>query len=345
MSQNLSLYTVSAGSLKRSIKNWRRGKVLGSGSFGTVYEGITDDGRFFAVKEVSLIPADQERIDQLQQEISLLSKFEHENIVRYLGTDKDDSNLYVFLELVSKGSLMSLYRNYRLHDTQVTKLNDIKSTKGTLLWMAPEFSVLEKRSASINHLVVVAEVSDFNQVLGNPHSIQKLPWFVEFLSEGFNDVPHSWLPLKRSIKNWRRGKVLGSGSFGTVYEDIIWYKSNWHLSSAADGLGFLAVKEVSCIISRIRHSVRIDQLQQVLAVLYQIGGGKLPSIPEDLSEDAKDFIRKCLQVNPSDRPTALDLLQHPYLRTPPSHMPSTSRLFNAMILLDEMKGIEGDIPI
>jgi len=36
------------------IRSWNRGMLLGSGSFGNVYEGISDEGVFFAVKEVSL---------------------------------------------------------------------------------------------------------------------------------------------------------------------------------------------------------------------------------------------------------------------------------------------------
>ncbi|KAL3382433.1 hypothetical protein AABB24_002126 [Solanum stoloniferum] len=104
-----------------SIKSWQKGDLLGSGSFGTVYEGFTDDGFFFAVKEVSLIdPGNQQSLFQLEQEISLLSRFRHRNIVRYHGTNKDESKLYIFLELVTKGSLVSIYRKYRLRDSHVS---------------------------------------------------------------------------------------------------------------------------------------------------------------------------------------------------------------------------------
>ncbi|KAL7176472.1 hypothetical protein ACSBR2_029912 [Camellia fascicularis] len=170
------------------VGDWVKGQLLGRGSFGSVYEGIADGGFFIAVKEVSLLDqGDQGRqsISQLEQEIALLSQFEHENIVRYYGTDKDESNLYIFLELVTKGSLLSLYQKYNLQDSIVssytrqilhglkylhernvvhrdikcanilvhangsvkladfglakaTKLNDIKSCKGTPYWMAPE---------------------------------------------------------------------------------------------------------------------------------------------------------------------------------------------------------------
>ncbi|KAL6204028.1 hypothetical protein ACLB2K_021298 [Fragaria x ananassa] len=52
----------------------------------------------------------------LNREIALLSQFEHENIVQYYGTQKDGSKLYIFLELVTKGSLQKLYQTYHLTD-------------------------------------------------------------------------------------------------------------------------------------------------------------------------------------------------------------------------------------
>ncbi|XP_050375738.1 mitogen-activated protein kinase kinase kinase 1-like isoform X2 [Argentina anserina] len=112
------------GKFRRSVSSsWQRGQLLGSGSYGTVYEGFTDDGFFFAVKEVSLLDQGsqgKQSLLQLEQEIHLLSQFEHDNIVQYLGTDKDESKLYIFLELVTKGSLASLYSKYLLRDSQVS---------------------------------------------------------------------------------------------------------------------------------------------------------------------------------------------------------------------------------
>ncbi|KAL3729651.1 hypothetical protein ACJRO7_026736 [Eucalyptus globulus] len=107
----------------RWITQWEKGQFLGSGSFGSVYEAISDEGFFFAVKEVSLLDQGsqgKQSLLQLELEISLLSQFKHENIVRYLGTDKDDEKLYIFLELMTKGSLASLYQVYHLKDSQVS---------------------------------------------------------------------------------------------------------------------------------------------------------------------------------------------------------------------------------
>ncbi|KAG9156363.1 hypothetical protein Leryth_009220 [Lithospermum erythrorhizon] len=111
------------GRLIRPISSWVKGRHLGSGSYGSVYEGYADGGFFFAVKEVSLLDQGdrgREIIYQLEQEMDFLSQFEHINIVRYLGTDKDDSNLYIFLELLPQGSLLSLYQRFCFQDSHVS---------------------------------------------------------------------------------------------------------------------------------------------------------------------------------------------------------------------------------
>lgn len=52
--------------------------------------------------------------------------------------------------------------------------------------------------------------------------------------------------------------------------------------------------------------------------MFKIGNSKeLPPIPDHLSEEGKDFIRQCLKRDPSSRPTAVDLLQHPFVRNAP----------------------------
>lgn len=49
--------------------------------------------------------------------------------------------------------------------------------------------------------------------------------------------------------------------------------------------------------------------------MFKIGNSKeLPVIPEHLSDDGKDFVRLCLQRNPHHRPTAAQLLEHPFVK-------------------------------
>ena len=52
-----------------------------------------------------------------------------------------------------------------------------------------------------------------------------------------------------------------------------------------------------------------------VAAMFKIGNSKeLPPIPDYLSDEGKDFVRQCLQRNPLHRPTAVRLLDHPFVK-------------------------------
>lgn len=49
--------------------------------------------------------------------------------------------------------------------------------------------------------------------------------------------------------------------------------------------------------------------------MFKIGNSKeLPTIPDHLSDDGKDFVWQCLQRNPLHRPTAAQLLEHRFVK-------------------------------
>ncbi|OAY80522.1 Mitogen-activated protein kinase kinase kinase 1, partial [Ananas comosus] len=48
--------------------------------------------------------------------------------------------------------------------------------------------------------------------------------------------------------------------------------------------------------------------------LFKIGRGEQPPIPNFLSTDARDFISQCVKVNPDDRPSTSQLLEHPFVK-------------------------------
>ncbi|VFQ96108.1 unnamed protein product [Cuscuta campestris] len=52
-----------------------------------------------------------------------------------------------------------------------------------------------------------------------------------------------------------------------------------------------------------------------VAAIFKIGNSKdMPDIPDHLSTEAKSFVRLCLQRDPSARPTASQLLEHPFVK-------------------------------
>ncbi|KZV22732.1 mitogen-activated protein kinase kinase kinase 1-like [Dorcoceras hygrometricum] len=270
-------YTVSPnGSFRCYISSWQKGDFLGSGSFGTVYEGFTDDGVFFAVKEVSLLDngsQGQQSLYQLEQEISLLSQFQHENIVRYLGTDKDDAKLYIFLELVTKGSLAKLYQKYRLRDSQVSAYT--RQILNGLNYLHCR-NVVHRDIKCANILV---DVSGF----------VKLADFGLAKATKMNDIKSC-----KGTPFWMAPEVVNRRNHGYGRAADIW--------------------SLGCtVLEMLTGQIPYSHLEGMQA-LFRIGRGELPSIPSNLSKDAQDFILKCLQVNPDNRPTAAQLLEHPFIK-------------------------------
>ncbi|RLN08096.1 hypothetical protein C2845_PM11G24570 [Panicum miliaceum] len=136
--------------------------------------------------------------------------------------------------------------------------------------------------------------------------------------------------VKRRITNWTKLELVGAGSFGRVYKAV-----------SEDGFIF-AVKEASLIGPQSNAKQSASQLEQEETVLsiflefvsegslvsayekrqleestvsvsafYQIRRGQLPPVPSSLSLVAREFIHKCLRVNPDGRPSADELLALP----------------------------------
>ncbi|KAL0393145.1 UNVERIFIED_CONTAM: Mitogen-activated protein kinase kinase kinase NPK1 [Sesamum radiatum] len=93
---------------------WRKGELIGCGAFGRVYMGMNlDSGELLAVKEVAISANSaskktQEYIRELEKEVNLLKNLSHPNIVRYLGTAREEDSLNILLEFVPGGSISSL---------------------------------------------------------------------------------------------------------------------------------------------------------------------------------------------------------------------------------------------
>ncbi|CAJ1963606.1 unnamed protein product [Sphenostylis stenocarpa] len=257
--------------------SWQKGDILGKGSFGTVYEGFTDDGNFFAVKEVSLLDhrsQGRESIFQLRQEISLLSQFRHDNIVQYLGTNKDNDKLYIFLELVTKGSLAFLYQRYCLVDSQVS---------------AYTRQILSGLKYLHDRNVVHRDIKCANILVDASGSVKLADFGLAKVAK-LNDV-----------------KSVGGSLYWMAPEVVTMRNHGYGLAADIWSLG-------CTVLEMLTRKPPYSHLGEcLLDAQFRIGRGKLPPVPESLSTDARDFILTCLQVNPNKRPTAAQLLDHPFV--------------------------------
>jgi mitogen-activated protein kinase kinase kinase 1 len=268
-----------------TITNWGKGGLIGKGSFGSVYKGSNEKGSFFAVKEVSL--RNKKSLGLLRNEIAILKRLDHENIIQYYGTDKDEEMLYFFLELVSNGTLEQAYKNCPFKESQVSHytrqiLQGLKYLHGC--------NVIHRDLKCANILV-----TEFGNI--------KL---ADFGLSKFMEDSQSLKPGLGSLL-WMAPEVANPKSGGYDFRADTW------------SLG-CAVVEMSTG-KYPQYNVR-----DALALERAIRKGTGPLIPNSLSHTLTDFINKCLQPDPNKRPTAAELLAHPFVNESSCTQPDLSEL-------------------
>ncbi|KAK9927167.1 hypothetical protein M0R45_024366 [Rubus argutus] len=229
---------------------WKKGRLLGRGTFGHVYLGFnSENGDMCAMKEVTLFADDaksKESAQQLGQEIALLSRLRHPNIVQYYGSETVEDKLYIYLEYVSGGSIYKL-------------LSRVWDIKGANILVDPCGRV---------------KLADFG--MAKHITGQSCPL-------SFKGSPY-----------WMAPEVIKNSNGCNLAVDI------WSLG---------------CTVLEMATTKPPWSQYEWVAAMFKIGNSKeLPGIPGHLSEDGKDFVRLCLQRNPLHRPTAVQLLEHPFVK-------------------------------
>ncbi|KAK6924251.1 Protein kinase domain [Dillenia turbinata] len=273
---------------------WKKGKLLGRGTFGHVYLGFnSESGQMCAIKEVRLVLDDQnsrECLKQLNQEISLLSQLSHPNIVQYYGSELGEETLSVYLEYVSGGSIHKLLQEYGAFGEPVIQ---------NYTWQ-----ILSGLAYLHGRHTVHRDIKGAN-ILVDPNGEVKL---ADFGMAKHIASSSSMLSFKGS-PYWMAPEVVMS--------------TNGY-SSAVD------IWSLGCTILEMATSKPPWSQFEGVAAIFKIGNSKdIPEIPNHLSNEAKSFIRLCLQRDPSARPTALQLLDHPFVRDQ-----TTTRAANISITRD-----------
>ncbi|XP_024966136.1 G-type lectin S-receptor-like serine/threonine-protein kinase At4g27290 [Cynara cardunculus var. scolymus] len=80
---DLDLPLFSLSTLLSATNNFSFNNKLGEGGFGPVYKGFLDDGREIAVKRLS--DSSTQGVEEFKNEVIVISKLQHRNLVRILG--------------------------------------------------------------------------------------------------------------------------------------------------------------------------------------------------------------------------------------------------------------------
>lgn len=97
------------------LKNFKVVKQIGNGQFSVVYRAIyIPTGQFVALKCIRILELEdmKTRLDCIN-EISLLQRLDHENIIKFYTSFVESNDLYIVLELADCGDLAQLIKHFR----------------------------------------------------------------------------------------------------------------------------------------------------------------------------------------------------------------------------------------
>ncbi|EOD48154.1 Map kinase kinase kinase [Neofusicoccum parvum] len=273
---------------------WMKGQLIGKGTFGKVYLGMNmTTGELIAVKQVEVKPnEDKERMKELVKaldiEIDTMQHLDHPNIVQYLGCERKDFSISIFLEYIPGGSIGSCLRKHgKFEEAVVSSLT--RQTLSGLAYLHRE-GILHRDLKADNILLDLdgtCKISDFG---------------ISKKSDNIygNDITNS---MQGSVF-WMAPEVIRSQGQGYSAKVDIW--------------------SLGCVVLEMFAGRRPWSKEEAIGAIYKLGSlNQAPPIPDDVSQNispgAISFMYDCFTIDPADRPTAETLLRAPFCFFDPNY--------------------------
>eukprot|EP00759_Apiculatamorpha_spiralis_P014051 PhF_6_TR20806/c0_g1_i1/m.29891 len=262
------------------VLEWRKGSEIGRGATGTVYEGIdTQFGRLIAIKQIDFpedLAEDPEALKRLHlvlQEVRLLMTLQHDNIVQFLGVDRQDFRVYLLMEYVQGGSIRHLLTKYGPLTESVAARYAEQILKG--LCFLHSRGIVHRDIKGANILVDKdgrCKISDF----GAARIVSS-----DDVPKSLHGTPYWMAP--EVIRQQGHGSPADIWSFGSTVVEMLTGKPPF--VDMAPAAAFMKIGQV--------HT-------------------EMP-VPQHLSSKCRQFLLRCFVRDPLCRATAMELLKHPWI--------------------------------
>jgi len=254
-------------------------KKLGEGSYGSVCRGKNKStGKVHAVKSIS--KAQMKNVDRFKQEIAIMKMMDHPNIIKLYETFEDHRNIYLVMELCSGGELFDRIIESG-HFTEVQAAILMQQIIRAIYYMH-ENHVCHRDLKPENFLFMTKETIEKN-----------LLKIIDFgLSCKFD-----------------ANQVLNTKA-GTPY-----YVAPQVLAGKYDQLSDLWSCGVIMYVMLCGYPPFFGETDSEVLSKVKLGNFSFNAADwKNVSEDAKNLIRMLLKMNPKDRYTAEQALNHEWIK-------------------------------
>ena len=304
-----TIYTTTS-SLQKDINNiYKFKEVIGKGNFGIVRTGYRikeiSPHKIYAIKSIDKTKISQKDIDNLEKEIDIISSLDHPNIARFYETFHDERYFHIVTELCRGKELSKLLKQ------NGGKLNERKCR---IIIM----KILHAINYCHSHGIVHCDLKPDNIIFESPNEEEENEDILNLLDLKLLDFGLS----SRIKKNEKLNNTVGTAYF--IAPETI--KGEYDEKCDMWSIGVILYYILSGKFPFTGHSnfeifEKIQKSEPVFKNLFK-----------DISQNAIDFIKKCLVKNPSERLSAKECLSHPWLEPIFKHIHSDGFLKDNLIL-------------
>ncbi|XP_006416321.2 LOW QUALITY PROTEIN: wall-associated receptor kinase 5 [Eutrema salsugineum] len=165
-SSNVDVQIFTEKGMKEATNGYDDSRILGQGGQGTVYKGILPDNSIVAIKKARL--GDCSQVEQFINEVLVLSKINHRNVVKLLGCCLETEVPFLVYEFIASGTLFD-HLHGSMFDSSFTwehRLRIAIEVAGTLAYLHSSASIpiIHRDVKTANILLdenLTAKVADF----------------------------------------------------------------------------------------------------------------------------------------------------------------------------------------